>query len=222
VLSRSETKALYDKISRVYDLLSERTEGPLREDAIRMLAPQPGETLLEIGFGTGHVLVSLARAVGPAGKVHGIDLSEGMQAVAEELIRKEGVADLVELRCGDATDLPYAEAGMDGVFMSFTLELFDAADIPVVLAQARRVLKPGGRLVVAGMSKEGEHGFIYEAYEWSHRHFPNFVDCRPILVAQAIAAAGFRITAKENRTIWVPVEIVRGEKPREPGSPSPS
>jgi ubiquinone/menaquinone biosynthesis C-methylase UbiE len=222
VLSRSETKALYDKISRVYDLLSERTEGPLREDGVRMLAPRPGETLLEIGFGTGHALVSLARAVGPAGKVHGIDLSAGMKTVAEELIRKEGVTDRVELRCGDATDLPYPQAGMDGVFMSFTLELFDAADIPVVLAQAKRVLKSGGRLVVLGMSKEGEHGIVYGAYEWSHRHFPNFVDCRPILVAKAMEAAGFRITAKENRTIWVPVEIVRGEKPTEPGSQSPS
>src|ERR1017187_5635960 len=52
VLSRAETKALYDKISKVYDLLSEHTEGPVREAGLRMVAPQPGETVLEIGFGT--------------------------------------------------------------------------------------------------------------------------------------------------------------------------
>jgi len=212
-LSRTETKALYDKISKVYDLLSEHTEGPVREAGLRMLAPQGGEALLEIGFGTGHALVALAEGVGPTGKVYGIDLSDGMMAVAAHRVEAEGVADRVELRPGDATDLPYAANSLDGVFLSFTLELFDTKEIPLVLAQCWRVLKPGGRMVVVGMSKEGEHGIIYEAYEWTHRHFPNFVDCRPILVSQAVAAAGFEVTAKQNLQIWVPMEIVRGEKP---------
>jgi demethylmenaquinone methyltransferase/2-methoxy-6-polyprenyl-1,4-benzoquinol methylase len=58
------------------------------------------------------------------------------------------------------------------------------------------------------MSKEGGHGVVFELYEWTHKHFPNFVDCRPIFVARALEEAGFRVTAKENRTIWVPVELV--------------
>ena len=58
----------------------------MREEGIKMLAPSPGEHLLEIGFGTGHVLVELARAVGPKGKVFGIDLSENMLAHAQELL----------------------------------------------------------------------------------------------------------------------------------------
>jgi demethylmenaquinone methyltransferase/2-methoxy-6-polyprenyl-1,4-benzoquinol methylase len=217
MLSRAETKALYDKISKVYDRLSEHTEGPVREAGLRMLAPQPGETVLEIGFGTGHALVGLARAVGPSGKVHGIDLSDGMVALAEALVRHEGFADRVVLRPGDATDLPYPADSMDAVFMSFTLELFDTAEIPVVLAQCRRVIKTGGRIVVVGMSKEGRHGLVYEAYEWTHRHFPNFVDCRPIMVSQAVAAAGFHVTGKQNLQIWVPMEIVRAEKQASPG-----
>jgi len=212
VLSRQETKALYDKISKVYDLLSERTEGPVREAGVRMLAPQPGETILEIGFGTGHALASLARAVGPAGKVHGIDLSDGMKEVAENLVRQEGLAERVELRTGDAAALPYPAESMDAVFMSFTLELFDTREIPLVLEQSKLVLKPGGRIVVVSMSKEGEHGLVYEAYEWTHRHFPNFVDCRPIFASKAIEAAGFRVTEKQNLQIWVPMEVVRGEK----------
>jgi ubiquinone/menaquinone biosynthesis C-methylase UbiE len=211
MLTRPETKALYDKISKVYDLLSEHTEGPVREAGLRMLAPQPGETILEIGFGTGHALAWLARAVGPTGKVHGIDLSDGMMVVAERLLRHEGIAERVELRTGDATDLPYPPESMDAVFMSFTLELFDTSEIPTVLAQSRRVIKTGGRIVVVGMSKEGEHGLVYEAYEWTHQHFPNFVDCRPIFVSQVIAAAGFQVTEKQNVQIWVPMEIVRAE-----------
>jgi demethylmenaquinone methyltransferase/2-methoxy-6-polyprenyl-1,4-benzoquinol methylase len=222
MLSRTETKALYDKIAKVYDLLSEHTEGPVREAGLRMLAPQPSETILEIGFGTGHALVSLARAVGPTGKVHGIDLSGGMRAVAAGLLQREGVAGRVELRQGDAADPPYPADSMDAVFMSFTLELFDTPEIPVVLAQCKRILKNGGRIVVVGMSKEGEHGAIYEAYEWTHQHFPNFVDCRPILVSHAIAAAGFRVTEKRNVQIWVPMEIVRAAKVTDSESHSPS
>jgi len=250
MLSRAETKALYDKISKFYDLLSEHTEGPVREAGLRMLAPQPGETVLEIGFGTGHALVWLARAMGPSGKVYGIDLSDGMLAVAQSLVRREGVGDRVDLRIGDGTHLPYPSDSVDGVFMSFTLELFDAAEIPVVLAESKRVLKSakrrdpraatqesnsadeerggapplarphqgGGRIVVVGMSKEGEHGLIYEAYEWTHQHFPNFVDCRPIQVAETLAAAGFHVTGKQNRRIWVPMEIVRAEKITAPES----
>ena len=194
VLSRAETKALYDKISRVYDLLSEHTEAPVREAGLRMLAPQPGETILEIGFGTGHALIWLARAVGPGGKVLGMDLSDGMLAVAQSLVTNQGLADRVELRTGDAAALPYPAESAAAVFMSFTLELFDAPDIPVVLAECRRVLRPGGRIVVVGMSKEGPHGMVYEAYEWTHRHFPNFVDCRPIFVSQALNGAGFQVT----------------------------
>jgi demethylmenaquinone methyltransferase/2-methoxy-6-polyprenyl-1,4-benzoquinol methylase len=68
------------------------------------------------------------------------------------------------------------------------------------------------------MSKAGEHGLVYEAYEWTHRHFPNFVDCRPILVSQVLAAAGFQVTEKRNVQIWVPMEIVRAAKVSESGS----
>src|SRR5208282_2355429 len=152
--------------------------------------------VLEIGYGTGHCLVQLAKAVGPEGKVFGIDLSEGMRAQARVRLQKEHLIDRVELASGDATRLPYPGDSMDAVFMSFTLELFDTPEIPQVLAECRRALKAGGRIVVVGMSKEGKHGLVYEAYEWSHRHFPNFVDCRPIFVSQVVAAAGFHVTEK--------------------------
>ena len=66
--TKAETKAFYNKIAKVYDLLAEHSERAMREKGIEMLAPSPGEHLLEIGFGTGHVLVELAQAVGTNGK----------------------------------------------------------------------------------------------------------------------------------------------------------
>ena len=157
--SKDETRAFYDKISGVYDLLAEHSEGPVRQTGLDKLALMPGEHVLEIGYGTGHCLVQLAEAVGPEGKVFGIDLSEGMRARAQERLEKENLIDRVELSCGDATHLPYPDGSMDAVFMSFTLELFDTPEIPQVLAECKRVLRAGGRIGVVAITKEGKEGF---------------------------------------------------------------
>ena len=76
--TKAETKAFYNKISHVYDLLAEHSEGPMRRAGLDQLDAKPGEKVLEIGFGTGHALVSLAQSVGPTGRVYGLDLSDGM------------------------------------------------------------------------------------------------------------------------------------------------
>ena len=211
--SKSETMAFYDKIAKVYDLLAEKSDGPVRQAGMDKLAAREGETILEIGFGTGHCLVATAKAVGPRGKACGIDISEEMLKYTRALAQQDQIADRLELHCGDATRLPFADATMDAIFMSFTLELFDTPEIPKALAECRRVLRQAGRIVVVGMSKEDAHGVIFEVYEWSHRHFPNFVDCRPIFVRRALEAAGFSIQETVKMSMWVPVEIVLAAKP---------
>ncbi len=211
--TKSETKAFYDKIAKVYDLLSERSERPMREAGLKMLAAVPGEHLLEIGFGTGHILAELADAVGPTGRVFGIDISQNMLAHAKDLLIGKGLLDRVSLHCGDAESLPYGSDLIDGVFTCFTLELFDTPDIPQVLAECKRVLRPGGRIVVVAVSKEGKERLIIHAFGWTHRHFPNLMDCRPIYVRRALEASGFVIEDSLTESMWVPVEIVRGRKP---------
>jgi ubiquinone/menaquinone biosynthesis C-methylase UbiE len=98
------------------------------------------------------------------------------------------------------------------VFMSFTLELFDTPEIPQILLECRRVLRVGGRIVVVGMSKQGKQDPLIGVFEWAHRHFPNFVDCRPIFVRNAMEQAGFRIARTLRKHMWIPVEIVCGIK----------
>jgi demethylmenaquinone methyltransferase/2-methoxy-6-polyprenyl-1,4-benzoquinol methylase len=210
--SKDETKSFYNKIARVYDVLAEHSEQPMREAGLKLLAAAPGETILEVGFGTGHCLVELAHAVGPAGKILGVDISENMLAQSRSLLEAEHLAERVELHCGDAQHLPYATETIDGIFTSFTLELFDTPELPTVLAEWRRVLKPGGRLVVVAISKEGEQGLIIRAFEWTHRHFPNLMDCRPIFVRRALETLGFRVGQSRIEHMWVPVEIVLGIK----------
>lgn len=210
--SRDETRKYYDRIARIYDLMADHSEAPARQAGLDLLAAQPGEKVLEIGFGTGHCLVALAQAVGATGKVYGLDISEAMRQHAEENLRKAGLLERAELVCGDGLHLPYPAAALDAIFMSFTLELFDTPEIPLVLAECKRVLRPGGRIAVVGMSKDQGHGVVFHLYEWTHKHFPNFVDCRPIFVAGALAEAGFRIVKQEHRSIWVPVEVVLAVK----------
>jgi ubiquinone/menaquinone biosynthesis C-methylase UbiE len=210
--SREETRHYYNKIARIYDLMAEHSEGPMRELGLRLLAAKPGEKVLEVGFGTGHCIVELAKAVEADGLVCGVDLSDKMVELAQELVAAAGVAERVELKQGDGETIPYPDETFDAVFTSFTLELFDTPQIPKFLGEVKRVLKPGGRFGVVAVSKMGKDGIIMEAYEWTHKHFPNLVDCRPIYVKAALEAAGFQIQASEIETMWVPVEIVLGVK----------
>ncbi len=211
--TRSETRAFYNKISKIYDLMAEHSEGPVRRKCLHNLAPQPGETLLEIGCGTGHVTAGLARGAGSGGRVYALDLSNGMLGETRQLLEREGLRERVCLCCADAATIPLRDASVDALFTSFTLELFDTPEIPVVLAECRRVLRPGGRLGVAAVSKEGHHELLVGAYEWTHRHFPNLLDCRPIFAGRSIEEAGFRVQSSEVAMMWVPVEIVVAVKP---------
>jgi demethylmenaquinone methyltransferase/2-methoxy-6-polyprenyl-1,4-benzoquinol methylase len=210
--SKDQTRAFYNKISRVYDLLSERSEAPMRKAGLELLCARAGESVLEIGFGTGHSLVALAKAVGPNGTVFGLDLSDKMLQRAKMSLAKFNLFARTRLRCADATQLPYKANSMDAVFMSFTLELFDTPEIPTVLRECKRVLRPGGRIVVVWMSKDAKHDPLVGAFEWTHEHFPNFLDCRPIYVRVALEKAGFKIESALMKHMWIPVEIVRGAK----------
>jgi ubiquinone/menaquinone biosynthesis C-methylase UbiE len=208
-LSTRQAVAHYDRIARVYDLIAGVWEDPARRAGVALFAAAPGERVLELGCGTGRVLPALAQAVGPTGNVEAVDLSDGMLRVARARIRRSGMEDRVTLRSADARRLPYADASFDGVFMSFTLELFATSDIPRVLAECRRVLRPGGRLVVVASSREDPAPVGQRLYEWTHRHVPRLVDCRPIDVARDVGAAGFRIEREDKRKLPVPLRIVR-------------
>ena len=149
-----QAQANYDRLSRWYDWLA-GSEAKYRAAGLAALAAQPGERILEIGFGTGHALAALATAVGETGSVAGLDISQGMLNVAGDRLAQAGVRQRVDLRLGDARTLPYDTAVFDGVFMSFVLELFTGPEMACVLAEVWRVLQPDGRLCVVSLAKEG-------------------------------------------------------------------
>ena len=212
---RATARASYNRMSREYGMLSDSSEKRFVHEAIEgLLKPRAGEVVLEPGFGTGQALLALAELVGPDGRVCGIDISDGMLGHTSERLDAAGLSERAELVRGSATDMPWEDAHFDAAFMSFTLELFPDEQIPVVLAEVARVLRPGGRLCVACMSSHGGVKVAEEVYEWSHRHFPTFVDCRPIDAEGALRGAGYGITDSRQLSMWgLSVELILATPP---------
>ena len=194
--------------------LAGSTEKKYRDRGLEKLSAQPGERILEIGFGTGHCLVTLARAVEQEGRVIGVDISDGMADIARKRLQQYGVRDEVDLHRADASHLDFLEAdSLDGVFMSFTLELFDTPDIPCVLQECHRVLKSNGRLAVVCMTKTDPPGKAVRVYEWFHDNFPDYADCRPIFAQPVLEQSGFAIEDANLSSMWgLPVEIILARK----------
>ena len=208
---KGDIKATYAKLSKVYATFEGRFEKKLRERGLELLDVQEGEAVLEIGFGTGYSLVEIARRVGATGKAYGIDVTPEMVELAKKRLEKEGLAEGVELCDGDAREMRYENRQFDAVYMAAALELFDTPDIPRVLAEIKRVLRPTGRLGVISMPKEGhEDSIILRFYEWIHRAFPRYASCRPIYVEDSVSGAGFEITKAEEMKILglFPMKIV--------------
>jgi demethylmenaquinone methyltransferase/2-methoxy-6-polyprenyl-1,4-benzoquinol methylase len=207
---KEAARTTYNRMSRWYDWFAS-SEKHFTQIGLRMLNVQAGEKILEIGFGTGQGLVALAHSVGETGKVYGIDLSEGMFNVAQVKIARAGLSSRVELHLGDAAILPFGDDFLNAIFISFTLELFDTSEIPLVLGECERVLRADGRLGVVGVDKKDCRAI--KLYEWFHAHMPSLVDCRPIYVCKIIETAGFELAETSEKAMWgLPVEIVIARK----------
>jgi SAM-dependent methyltransferase len=113
---------------------------------LRMATVSPGATVVDIGCGTGMDLMLAARAVGPTGKAIGVDMTEAMAARARAAARAMRFAH-VDVRLGDALDLPVDSASADFVITNGVLNL--APDKRQAFGEVFRILKPGGEFLYA-------------------------------------------------------------------------
>ncbi len=117
------------------------TRSRLRE----ILAPGPGERVLEVGPGTGYYGLHLARWLEPDGTLDVLDIQQEMLDYTARRACELGISNIVPIR-GDAQKLPYPDDGFDAAYLNFVLG--EIPDQDATLRELRRILKPGGRLVV--------------------------------------------------------------------------
>ena len=204
--ANEETQSNYDRLSRWYDLLANRSERPYRDLGLRNLALQPGESVLDIGCGTGHALVAMSRV---AGQVYGLDLSWGMLTTTRQRLDKNELGGDAAIIQGDAIRLPFANGTLDAAFMSFTLELFTPDKIPIVLEECRRVLRPTGRVAIVALAKRRKDNLMTRLYERAHKRWPGIIDCTPIRLSEEIMKARFDPKAVLSTSMWgLPVDVV--------------
>ena len=117
-----------------------------RRASFDALGPEPGDVILDIGCGNGLLAIDLARAVGPEGRIVGVDPSGDMRAAAEKRLEAFSWVDVVD---GTANALPLEGAVAD---KAVSLQVFEyLEDLPGAAREAARVLKQGGLLVIGDM-----------------------------------------------------------------------
>lgn len=165
-----------------------RFEIPHHQEALRLAHIQAGQQVLEVACGTGRASVDLAQAVGPTGHLDALDVTEAMLNQARAKIERLGLSSRVQFTQGNANALPYPEATFDVLYNGYMFDLIPLDGFLPILKEFRRVLKPGGKLVLVNMSKPDARKTWYErVYEHSWAVMP----CRPVLMSSYLEAAGF-------------------------------
>ena len=202
---------MYTRLAPVYELWARLTESRARRRVLELAAPRPGEDLLEVAVGTGVQLVRLAQA-NAGGRAVGVEPSDGMLRQARRRLDAAGLAERTELVQGNALDLPLPESSFDLVVNGYMLDLLPRDDIPRALAEFKRVLRPGGRLVLSNMTK-GERR-QERIWDWLYeRGVVLTANCRGVLAEPVLRDLGFtRISREYLAQMGFPTEIVTAAK----------
>ena len=176
--------ARYDLLIWLMTLGRERR---FRERLLRPAHLQPGESVLDVGCGTGTLAIAARRQVGSTGSVTGVDPSPEMLARASRKAEKAGLE--IEFTPGVAESLPFSDGRFDVVLSTVMLHHLSGKVRPQAVSEMRRVLKPGGRLLAVDFSHgaKARRGLLAHLHRHARIQFPDLIGL--------VSDAGFRITA---------------------------
>jgi demethylmenaquinone methyltransferase/2-methoxy-6-polyprenyl-1,4-benzoquinol methylase len=157
-------RSVFDSVAPKYDVMNDLMSAGLhriwKRYTITVANPQPGQQVLDIAGGTGDLSRAFAQRVGPTGRVVHTDINEAMLREGRNRMLDEGLV-LPTMVC-DAEKLPFADNSFDIVSVAFGLRNMTHKD--QALAEMRRVLKPGGKLLVLEFSRVAKP--LEKAYDW--------------------------------------------------------
>ena len=192
-LSKSDVRRTYARLSRIYDFWGFLTESKAVGKAIHLANIRNGERILEVAVGTGVAFERIVDA-NRNGQNDGIDLSPEMLARAENRLKKHHSN--YSLKVADAYSLPYPDATFDVIFNSYMFDLLPEKDFSQVLLEFKRVLKPGGRIVITSMTMGRK--WYSQVWDWLVRKDPHILEgCRPISLVDDVNQAGFQNIREE-------------------------
>ena len=208
--SRQAILRAYNLFAGFYGFWSAHFEEKAIIRGLAMARVLAGERVVEVAVGPGTALVRLRKLAGESGRTVGVDLAPRMLRVAR---RRSPQALLVQ---ADARSLPFAEGAFDLVWSSYFLDLVPSAELTPLLREFRRVLRPGGRLLLVSLSKKGETPTWWERF---YRITPSwlvpclFGGCRPIQSAPFAQAAGFVEIERQVVSQGFDSEVILGRNP---------
>ena len=151
---KKQVEKMFDKIAFRYDFLNRFLSAGIdigwRKKAIKLLLPAKPERILDVATGTGDFALTSYEILKP-GKITGIDISEGMLELGRKKIAKAGLDNRIELLQGDSEAILFEDNSFDAVTVAFGVRNFE--NLEQGLSEIKRVLKPGGRLIVLECTK---------------------------------------------------------------------
>ena len=166
----TRVRGVFDSVAPSYDLMNDLMSGGLhrlwKRFALLQTGLRPGQRALDVASGTGDLGAGLARQVGRDGLAVLTDINREMLARGRDRLIDKGLGAQVAFVIANAECLPFADASFDCVTIGFGLR--NVTDKAAALASMRRVLRPGGRLLVLEFSKpRPEIRAAYDAYSFN-------------------------------------------------------
>jgi SAM-dependent methyltransferase len=171
-----DPKATYDAASSDYEDASRDFWQYMSTRTVALAAPRPGETVVDVACGAGPGLVAASHAIGPTGRVIGIDFATQMLEIAEQRVRAAGV-DNVEVRTGDMTALDIEPGSVDVLLC--VLGIFFVDDMPGLLRSFWALVRPGGRMAITVLGERFFDPMIDVFVDAVHAERPGFDVVQP-------------------------------------------
>ncbi len=210
-------KRAYNRRSWVYSKTVAQMEWAYHLAALDMANIKAGEKILEVAVGPRLTITELARRTGKETKIYGIDTSTGMLELAKQNLITHGFSNF-ELKEADSRKLPFEDNTFDVLYNGYMLDLIPEQDMPQILREFYRVLKPGGRMILLNMSKRDET--VKTSRETLYSILPaKFVlyflgGCRPVLMKDVAKTTGFENVIRSFLDGKFPSEVVMATKPQ--------